>query len=109
MVFAGGFSKLFGSVQSRTVALAFLCLPLAVGAQSVPPRAYSVEVTASISSSPPYITLNWPADSSATGYQIARKAIHDISWSADIHLPGNATTWSDINAASESGYEYKVV
>jgi hypothetical protein len=77
-------------------------------AQPVPIRAYAVEVSAQIQTSPARIILQWPADSRATGYTVSRKRIHDTSWSSPVSLPGSATSWTDSNVSVGSAFEYQL-
>ena len=70
------------------------------------PFYYAVQVSASVSTSPAKITLNWVADANATGYTVSRKAVNSSAWSQVATLAGSATTWSDSNVAVGAAYEY---
>lgn len=69
---------------------------------------YSVEVAATISESPPRITLYWPPDGNATDYQVARKVLGDSSWTSLATLPATSITWTDTNVTLNIAYEYQV-
>lgn len=74
------------------------------------PRNFSVEVSAVVQSSPPQITLSWPADPFATGYTVFRKTIQDAAWpTSGVALGASATEYVDTTVADKSAYEYKVV
>src|ERR1051325_4423522 len=72
------------------------------------PRHYAVELIASVQTNPPQITLNWPADSNATGYSISRKNPDALAWTALTNLSGSATKFSDANVAIGAAFEYRV-
>jgi hypothetical protein len=72
------------------------------------PRAYAVELSASIQIAAPQITLQWTADSNATGYSIYRKAPAATTWTAVTHLAASALTWTDSSVVNGGTYEYAV-
>jgi hypothetical protein len=74
-------------------------------------REYSVQVSASVQTRPPRITLDWPRDSvaPALNYSVSRKAPGDKDWGAAIKLPGDATKWVDDNVCVGGAYEYQIV
>ncbi len=86
-------------------AFALLAAPLAV-AQS--PIDAAVQISAVAASSPPTITLNWPANAAATSYQLGRRAPGTISYTGTTTLPGTATGWTDTAVAVGERYEYRV-
>lgn len=71
---------------------------------------YAVEISATVQSSPPQITLNWEADDpyGVTNYTIYRKAKDDTSWNFLASLDGSATSWTDANVTVGSTYEYQM-
>ncbi len=65
---------------------------------------------ASVSTSPPGITLQWAAGTVASNYFIHRRVVTDTTWSAPMAiLPGSAITFVDASAQVGVAYEYKVV
>jgi hypothetical protein len=73
---------------------------------------YTVEVTASVSESPPAITLNWAQDMNGPplSYTVYRKAPSDAAWgNALVSLGGDATSFTDANVAVGQPYEYQIV
>ncbi|MGZ8939794.1 MAG: fibronectin type III domain-containing protein, partial [Limisphaerales bacterium] len=72
------------------------------------PRLYAVEVSATVQTAPAQIRLQWPADASATGYNIYRKAPSATSWTHLTSVAGLTTTWADGNVANGSSYEYAI-
>jgi len=50
---------------------------------------YSVQVSATVQTSPPQITLSWPQDQNVfpNSYTVYRKAPGDSSWGAGVNLP----------------------
>lgn len=74
----------------------------------ISPKYYTVQLSASVQSAPPQITLEWPADANATGYTVARKAPESSSWTTVATLPGSATSWADASIALGARYEYSV-
>jgi hypothetical protein len=70
------------------------------------PYWYAVQVSATVSTSPAKINFTWPADSSATGYTVSRKAVNSSSWSQVATLAGNASSWSDSTVSVGAAYEY---
>ena len=108
------YSTWFLSILFFSSALA----PRAFAAQTPPPpqpsdvlpRNFAVEVSAETQTSPPQITLSWPADPNTTGYTVFRKAIGDGAWpAAGAPLAAGATGYTDTNVSDNSAYEYKVV
>jgi hypothetical protein len=72
---------------------------------------YSVQVTASIQTSPAQITLAWLQDSTAvpTNYIVSRKALDDTSWGPETILPGSLTNYVDNDVVYGQAYEYRIV
>src|SRR5579859_3210015 len=94
-----------------SVALILLALLLAMTAQaSLDPTNYVVPLTATVQTTPPQITINWPADPDSLGYTVFRKLITDTSWGSAITTVTNtATGFTDTNVAIGSAFEYQVV
>lgn len=95
---------LFRWIRTATFCLAF---PVAALAQPIPPRLYSVEASASVQTSPPRVTLSWPADPNATAYFISRR--NTAGWVQAASLPGAATQFVDASAALGSRTEYEIL
>ena len=71
---------------------------------------YTVQITASVQSSPPKITLAWAQDQyGANSYTVYRKAPADTAWGPGTTLAGSVTTFTDNSVAVGSTYEYKIV
>ncbi|MHC1769307.1 MAG: cohesin domain-containing protein [Verrucomicrobiia bacterium] len=97
-----------GSRVSLVLILAF-SLPAAspeVSAESVADHA--VQVSATVQSNPPRITLTWPGDTQATNYFVYRKSVAATSWGVGTTLPGNAVSYVDEGVTVGSAYEYKI-
>ncbi|HXG47311.1 MAG TPA: C25 family cysteine peptidase, partial [Methylomirabilota bacterium] len=71
---------------------------------------YAVQVSATAQTSPPQITLTWPADPyGATSYTVYRKTKESTSWGTGASLSGSATSYVDSNVAVGGSYEYQIV
>jgi hypothetical protein len=72
---------------------------------------FSVQVSATVQSAPPSITLRWPQDQYMlpNGYTVYRKAPSDTSWGAGTTLPGTATSYVDAKVIVGTAYEYQIV
>ena len=72
--------------------------------------AYTVQLSASVRSSPPQITLSWPQDPyGVDSYTVYRKSRDASVWGRVAVLAGSATTYVDNNVAAGSSYEYQLV
>ena len=70
----------------------------------------SVQLWATVTATPPSITLNWAAHSSTTGFSVFRKLKGGTSWGGAIaSLPAGALQYTDNTVSVGSNYEYKVV
>jgi hypothetical protein len=70
----------------------------------------SVQAWATVQSSPPRITLNWPTHTNVTGYQIWRKLKGGTSWGSALATLGyTATSWADNTVSVNTNYEYKII
>ncbi len=72
---------------------------------------YSVQLSATVQTSPATITLTWPQDTNGTpaSYVVSRKAPGASAWGAGVTLAGNATSYTDTSVATGNAYEYRVV
>jgi hypothetical protein len=72
---------------------------------------FSVQVSASVQSSPPQITLSWPQDVYIVpnSYTVYRKAPNATSWGPGTTLPGTTTSYVDSNVSVGTAYEYQIV
>ncbi|MHC1765364.1 MAG: Ig-like domain repeat protein [Verrucomicrobiia bacterium] len=74
---------------------------------------YAVRVSASVQASPPRITLSWPADTAATGYNVYRKSrdafsLDQSAWGTHVSLSGASSSYVDSAVSVGSAYEYRV-
>jgi hypothetical protein len=72
---------------------------------------YAVQISATLQTNPPAITLNWlPDPYGADSYTIYRKSKPTTNWSASIMaLDGSETNFTDPNIALGASYEYQIV
>src|ERR1043166_4967337 len=72
---------------------------------------FSVQVSATVQSSPARITLSWPQDSYMlpNSYTVYRKDPSANSWGAGAALPGTATSYTDNSVSIGAAYEYQIV
>ena len=71
---------------------------------------YTVQISATVQTSPPQITLQWQPDPyGANSYTIYRKAKDATSWGGGTTLAGSTSSFVDNNVAVGSAYEYAVV
>src|SRR5205807_10054136 len=83
-------------------------IAIALSTQAVTPYDYAVKVSATVSTSPAQITLSWPSNIDATGYNISRKAVTSSSWTPVANLGSGATGWTDSNVSVGAAYEYQI-
>jgi hypothetical protein len=70
----------------------------------------SVELTATVQTSPPKITLKWVANTSTTQYTVFRKLKEESAWgSAVATLAGTDTVYADDAVETGVSYEYKLL
>lgn len=96
------------STKRRRLALigsSALCVA-AASAQSV--SDYAVRVSATVQTDPVQVSLDWPADSLATGYRLYRKGRDQTSWGSATTLAVNATNYVDTNVTLGGSYEYRI-
>lgn len=72
------------------------------------PRNFAVELTATLSSNPPEITLHWLGDQSARTYRIYRKHLHEKTWNQIGTAGDSDVSFVDRQINVGQGYEYKV-
>ncbi|MBE0546017.1 MAG: hypothetical protein IH623_32220 [Verrucomicrobia bacterium] len=71
---------------------------------------YAVQISATVQSAPPQITLSWPQDDyGAVRYTIYRKAKADTSWGTGTALDGATTFYTDTDVIVGQTYEYQIV
>src|SRR5260370_33183476 len=72
---------------------------------------YSVQVSATVQTSPPQITLAWPQDTLGvpTSYTVYRKAPGATAWGAGTALAGSVTSYVDANVTTGSAYDDQIV
>lgn len=72
---------------------------------------YAVQVSATVQTSPPKITLTWPQDLDykPSSYTVYRKLATDTSWGTGKALSGSTLSYSDTNVAVGGAYEYQIV
>src|SRR5262245_39325090 len=70
---------------------------------------YTVQISATVQSSPPQILLSWPPDTyGANSYTVYRKLKNETAWGPGTTLPGSATSWLDTNVTGGGAYEYQI-
>src|SRR5438270_4453821 len=72
---------------------------------------YSVQVSATVQTSPPQINLSWPQDVNGTpvSYTVYRKLKDETSWGTGVTMPGTTTSYVDSNVALGAAYEYQIL
>src|SRR2546422_428520 len=99
--------------KPQSAVLGFLMLASAVirGWAVDPVWEYSVQVSATVQSSPAQITLAWPQDTTGIpgSYTVYRKAPGGSSWGGGTTLAGSATSYADTGVTVGTAYEYQVV
>jgi hypothetical protein len=70
----------------------------------------SVKVTATVSTTPSVITVNWRQDPRALSYDLYRREYQDSTWGENISsYPADVTQYIDADVQLHALYEYKVV
>lgn len=70
----------------------------------------AVQVSATVQSAPPRITLSWPTIPSTTSITIYRKLKSATNWSSAIATPAASDlSWQDNSVALGTAYEYRIV
>src|SRR6478672_9656840 len=71
---------------------------------------YAVQLSATLQTNPPQISLHWPPDElGADSYTVQRKLRTDTSWGPVTNLPGSATNLNDNTISIGSTYEYQII
>ncbi len=71
---------------------------------------YAVQISATVQTDPPVITLNWEPDPyGAKSYSVYRKSKTDGNWGSPTTLSGSATSFSDTDVEVGATYEYQIV
>jgi hypothetical protein len=71
---------------------------------------YAVQISATVQSAPPQITLTWPQDDyGAVRYTVYRKAKGATSWGTGTVLDGATTFYTDTDVIVGTSYEYQIV
>src|SRR5690348_15522188 len=101
-----------------SLSVKFLTLSLGAIVLALPPSkatadetwTYCVEISATVQTSPPQITLHWQNDDSygVTNFTIYRKAKNATSWNLLTNVDGSTFTWTDPNVSVGSTYEYQI-
>lgn len=104
-----------GALQRQPVAQAIPTLPEGFGLSrgAVAQSDSGIGVSATVTTSPPGITLNWPAasESASVWVGIYRKLPGGATWTyltSTPNLPATATTWTDTGVVAGTMYEYMV-
>ncbi len=71
----------------------------------------SVQVSATVQSSPARITLAWPQDTNGvpSAYTIYRRAPGSTNWGSGTNIAGSSTSYVDSNVSTGTAYEYRIV
>jgi hypothetical protein len=77
-------------------------------ADDVPPRNFSVQISAQVSESPPRIVLSWPDEGDARSYRIYRRST-GLNWEQIATLDKTKTSFSDSNVTVGAKYEYQMI
>lgn len=93
--------------KSCLLLLPFLLLFFPFYAQTV--ADYTVQVTATVQSSPAEITLSWPPHTDATSFVVTRKLLDGTSWGTPIATLGASdSTYTDTNVLAGETWEYRI-
>lgn len=96
---------------AKSIASIFFALTLLFslsGAQAQTTRSFCLELTATTSSSSPYITLSWPLPSNVSSQRLWVRTKGSSSWGSVITLASTATSYADTNAQPGVVYEYSL-
>src|SRR3954467_1508877 len=72
---------------------------------------YSVQVSATVQSSPAKITLSWPQDTNGvpSSYTIYRRSPGSTDWGSGTAIAGSSVSYADSGVSTGTAYEYRVV
>lgn len=87
-------------------ACAWFCL--AWRAAAIDPRDYAIALSATTSTSPPAILLQWQPAPQGTGYTLHRKALDADAWSFVTTLPTSASQHLDSATSLGQAWEYRL-
>ncbi len=100
--------RILASGLKQVTVLASLMVELLACAQS-PSRKGAVQLSATVQTTPPSITITWEPYAGATAYAVYRRVQGATTWgSAVANLTGTATQYIDNSVVAEAVYEYKV-
>ncbi len=86
----------------------WLCL-VAVRAEADSTWLYAVQLSTSVQTNPPTITLAWVPDPYGVDYfEVSRKLKHETAWGPKKTLPGSALSYVDENVSPGVVYEYRI-
>ncbi len=71
----------------------------------------SVQVSATVQSSPARITLSWPQDTNGvpSNYTIYRRSVNSSDWGSGTTVSGSSTSYVDSGVSAGAAYEYRIV
>ena len=97
-------------MKQTLLLLFFLLATLPLGFGQQPDTDLSVQLSATIDSNTPSVTINWIAHPDASSYQIYRKEKGETSWGSFIgQLDGTETSFTDTDVSVGGAYEYRVI
>jgi hypothetical protein len=85
-----------------------LLLGSALSSWALVPKDFAVQLSASVNSSAPRITLSWPLDPLAVHYEISRKKQDGTQWNLLAVMTGSSITYADSRVSVGTIYEYRV-
>lgn len=86
-----------------------LLVEFTLPAQAQPISDYGFQVSASVQTDPPQVTLFWPVVPGMTGYLVYRKGKDDTTWGSPASVAGSAAGYIDQNVTVGIPYEYQVL
>jgi hypothetical protein len=87
----------------------FALIAIPFSAPAANPIDYAVKASATVSTSPARITLNWVSNAGASSYTISRKTQNSSTWTQVASLGGSVTSWTDSNVSVGGAYEYQII
>jgi len=99
---------LFPRLFQRCCTIVAVLLAASVSVHALTPKDYAVQLSATVKTDSPRITLSWDADGTAAGYVVLRKVPSDIKWKQRAVLPGGASSFADAKVEAGAIYEYYV-
>lgn len=95
--------------MKRNILLGFLALSLPFGVFAQKSVQSSVQLQATIGTSPSQVTLSWLPDTTSAGYIVYRKAKSQSSWTKLGNYSSATTQYIDTAVTTDTSYEYKVL